>query len=237
MVSTSENTFGARLRRAQDLVTFISGFSTYAPPRPQESIAGMTTLINTIISGNASESSLQQNYKAAVDARVAAFTAAPGSVEKLLSPIRGAVVAQYGKISTEADAIRAIVKKIRATKLTKAPADPTKPSQEKTISQSERSYGSITQFFNDIINTLTQFNAYNPSSPSLKIVSLQAIATQLTTLNNTVAQKTQQLKAIRLTRQNQYAELSDRAQRIKAYVKAQYGNTSAEYNLVKGLSI
>jgi len=151
----------------------------------------MTTLINTIVATNASESSQHENYKAAVDNRQAAFSKKTGSIEKLLSPIKGAVEAQYGKKTTEAATINAIIKKMRATKLTKAPVDPTNPNQAKSISQSERSYGSMTQFFNDIVNAITQFTAYNPSSASLKIPALQATATQLTTLNNTVAQKTQ----------------------------------------------
>ena len=237
MVSISENTFGAKLRRAQDLLTFITGFVGYTPPRTQESVASMTTLINSIVTTNSSESSQQENYKVAVDARQAAFSIKNGSVEKLLSPIKGAVEAQYGKKSTEAVVVNAIIKKMRATKLKKAPADPTKPAQEKAISQSERSYGSITQFFNDIVSNLTQFTAFNPSNNTIKIVALQTISTQLTTLNNAVAQKIQPLKTIRASRLNQYADLKDRAQRVKAYVKAQYGNNSTEYNLIKGLSI
>lgn len=237
MASTSENTFGAKLRRAQDLLIFILGFVGYAPPRTQENVASMTILINSIIATNASESSQQENYNAAVDTRQAAFSKKTGSVEKLLSPIKGAVEAQYGKKSTEAATVNAIIKKMRVTKLTKAPADPTKPAQEKTISQSERSYGSMTQFFNDIVNTITQFTAFNPSSNTLKIVALQTTATQLTTLNNAVARKIQLLKTIRTSRQTQYTDLKDRVQRIKSYVKAQYGNTSTEYNLIKGLSI
>lgn len=237
MASTSENTFGAKLRRAQDLLTFITGFTGYAPPRTQETVAGITTLINAIVSTNATETSQQENYKAAVDARQAAFSKTTGSIEKLLSPIKGAVEAQYGKKSTEAAAINAIIKKMRATKLTKAPADPTKPEQEKTISQSERSYGSMTQFFNDIVSNLTQFTAFNPSGNAIKIAALQTTAARLTTLNNAVAQKTQLLKTTRAARQSQYSDLKDRAQRIKAYVKSQYGNTSTEYSLIKRLSI
>ncbi len=237
MASTSETSFGAKLRNAQDLVTYITGFTGYVPPRTQETAASMTTLINSIIATNATESSQQENYKIAVDARQSAFSKKTGSVDKLLSPIKGAVDAQYGKKSTEAEALNAIIKKMRATKLTKAPADPTKPEQASTISQSERSYGSITQSFNDIINTLSQFTGYNPTNNTIKVATLQTVATQLTTLNTTVIQKIQPLKTTRASRQAQYTDLKDRVQRIKSYVKAQYGNTSAEYNMIKGLSI
>ena len=126
---------------------------------------------------------------------------------------------------------------MRATKLIKVPADPTKPEQATAISQSERSYGSITQSFNDIINTLSQFVGYAPTNNTIKVVTLQATATQLTTLNNAVIQKIQPLKTTRATRQTQYTDLKDRVQRIKSYVKAQYGNSSTEYNMIKGISI
>ena len=237
MASTSENTFGARLRRAQDLLNYIQGFTGYNPPRTQEAVAAFTTLVNTIISTNGNESSIQQQYKAAVDLRLAAFKGTPGSVEKLLAPIKGAVESQFGKKSTESVAVTAIIKKMRSTKLIKPPVDPNAPAQIKFISQSEHSYGSMTQFFNDIISTLGQFTGYNPTNTTIKIAGLQATATQLTTLNNTVAQKIQALKTARASRQSSYTDLKDRVQRIKSYVKAQYGINSNEYKLIKGIKI
>lgn len=83
----------------------------------------------------------------------------------------------------------------------------------------------MTQFFNDIVNTLTQFPAYNPSTDTLKIAALQLTASQLTILNDNVAQKVLQLKSTRASRQNLYSDLKDRVQRIKSYVKSQYGAT------------
>lgn len=237
MVSTSENSFGAKLRKGQDIVVYISGYNGYAPPRSQESVQGMTTLLNSIITTNTTETAQKENYKVAIDARQLAFSKKSGSIDKLLSPIKGAVEAQYGKKSSEAVSLNSIIKKMRSTKLTKAPADPTKESKKNTISQSERSFGSRTQFFNDIVTNLTQFPGFNPSSATIKIASLQATAAQVTSLNNAVVQKTQQLKTTQATRIAQYAELNDRVQRIKAYVKAQYGINSVEYNQIKGLSI
>ena len=95
----------------------------------------------------------------------------------------------------------------------------------------------MTQMFNDIISTVGQFTGYNPTNATIKIAGLQAISTQLTTLNNTVAQKIQVLKTARATRQNLYTDLKDRVQRIKSYVKAQYGLNSNEYKLIKGIQI
>ena len=138
MASTNENTFGARLRRAQDLLNFIQGFTGYNPPRPQEAVAGFTTLVNNIITTNGNESSVQQQFKSAVDSRQLAFKGPNTSVEKILAPIKGAVESQFGKKSTESEAVTAIIKNMRSTKLVKPPADPNAPAQKKAISQSER---------------------------------------------------------------------------------------------------
>jgi len=97
MASTSETTFGAKLRNAQDLVTYITGFVGYVPPRTQETVASMTTLISSLIATNATEASQQENYKVAVDNRQAAFSKKTGSVDKLLSPIKGAVERNHKK--------------------------------------------------------------------------------------------------------------------------------------------
>ena len=237
MTSTIENTFGSKLRNAQDLVSTLQGFTGYAPPRTQETVASMTTLINSIVTANNALGNTQQQYKSAVSARQLAYYGTSNSIDKLLSPISGAVEAQYGKASPESQSIGGLIKTMRSTKLIKLPADPTKGTQEKTLSQSERSYGSIIQGFNNIVSHLQQFTGFNPSNTNLKIATLQATATQITTLNNTVAQRIQALKTSQASRNTQYADLKDRVQRIKAYVKAQYGTSSTEYNLVKGIKV
>jgi hypothetical protein len=237
MPSQSESSFGARLRKGQDILQFITNFPGYAPPRPEESITGFDTFLVQISDNNTTETQAQQDYSQNVTLRQKAFLKEDGSVDKLLSPIKGAVEAQYGKNSKEAELISAIIKNMRNTKLIKPPIDPTATTAPTAISQSERSYGSLTQYFKDIINTLTQFNSYNPSNPQLTITGLKATATQLDTLNNTVAQKYQALKVARDKRRDIYTELKDRIQRIKSYVKAQYGNNSTEYRTIKSINI
>lgn len=237
MASISETTFGAKLRNAQDLLNIIQGFVSYTPPRTQETVASMTTLISSIVASNTSTANTTQQYRSAVAARQVAYRGTSTSIEKVLSPLKGAVDAQYGKKSPESQSLSSAIKSMRSTKLVKLPADPTKETQEKTVSQSERSYGSIIQSFSNIISSLQQFNGFNPSNNNLKIATLQATVTQINTLNNTVAQRIQALKTNQTTRNTLYLDLKDRTQRIKSYVKAQYGNNSTEFNLIKGLKI
>ncbi len=237
MSSTSESSFGARLLRAKNLASYITNFTGYNPPRPEESIVGFTALLTAIESVNAKETNQQQDYTVAVHNRQNAFRKKTGSIDKLLSPIKGAVDAQFGKSSTESQAVTSIIKSMRATALIKSPTDPGDTNTAKTFSQSERSYGSITQYFKDITNTLSQMPAYIPSNAALQVANLQLLAAQLDSYNSEVAKNIQPLRESRAKRVLQYTDLQDRVQRIKSYVKAEYGNNSIEYNQIKGLKI
>jgi len=237
MANTEAKTFGTKLRNAQDIVSYTQGFIGYAPPRTQENVASMSTLITSIVTTNNTIASTQQQYALAVTNRQNAYHGPATSIDKLLAQIKGAVDAQYGKTSKESTSIASQVKAMRSTRLIKLPADPTKGTQETTISRSEQSYGAIIQSFNNIISSLQQFTAFNPSNAAIKVTALQATAANITTLNNTVAQKIQVLKANQTTRNTLYADLKDRVQRIKAYVKSQYGVNSTEYGMIKGLNV
>lgn len=237
MASTVENTFGSKLRNAQDLVNIIQGFTGYVPPRTQETVASVNSLIASIVTSNTTLANTKQQYDLAVGNRQTAYKGTPASIDKLLVSIKGAVDAQYGKTSKESTSISSQIKAMRTTKLIRLPADPTKGTNEATISQSERSYGSIIQSFNNIVSGLSQLTGFNPSNPNIKVTALQATATNITTLNNTVAQKIQALRANQTSRNALYADLQDRVQRIKSYVKSQYGMSSNEYKLIKGIKV
>jgi hypothetical protein len=235
MASSSEKSFGARLFRANSLNSYITNFAGYAPARPQETAAEFGALLGSILAANNAEALAKQTYNTAVTTRYAAFRADTNSVFKLLPNIRAAVEAQYGKNSLEFKQIDTIVKHIRETKLVRVAATDTTP--ETTVSRSEQSYGSTTQYFNNLISNLTQLVGYAPSNPAIQVAGLQAFAAQINTLNTQVTTAYQVLRLARIARNEAYADLSDRAARIKAYVKAQYGTQSQEFMLIKGLSI
>lgn len=235
MASQSESSFGAKLRKAQDILAFISNFQNYAPPRTEESTTGFAQLLTDIVATNTAETTQQQAYNTNVTTRFNAFRKDEGSAFKRLAPIRAAVEAQFGKKSIEFNQVDAIVKQIRASKLIKFPA--TTNSTEHALSQSEQSYGSTTQYFTDLVDTLGTLNNYNPSNTNIQIAELTNFKTFLNNINNKVANDFQGLKVARKSRRDLYAELADRVARIKAYVKATYGTQSQEYNLIKGFQI
>lgn len=235
MSTNRESSFGARLLRAQELSSYISQFQNYAPPRMEESVGGFAELVNQTTWSNTEETQVRQQYNTAVVARGKAFRKEKGSVLKLLPLIRGQVLAQYGKDSVEFNQIEAIIVNIRDTRIIVKPA--TEDTPEKTMSQSEQSFGSLTQYFSNLVSNLAQLPGYNPSNEMIQVGTLQNFVSQINQLNIDAAMRFQQLRESRNRRNDNYDILHERVQRIKNYAKANYGINSSEYTLIKGLRI
>ncbi len=235
MASTSETTFGAKLRNAHDLVQILGTITGYTALRPEESIIEMNALLALIDVTNTTVNNSLQTYNAATKTRTAMFRTDAHSVIKLLSPIRKYNEALNGANDIKTQQIITICNNIRSTKPIVIAATATTP--EHSISQSEQSYGSLTKSFKDLIDTLVTIPNYNPSAAHLKTAALQAMQANLNTLSNTVTQNLAQLKMARANRNDYYTDLSERAKRIKANIAANYGNTSLEYKMVKGFKI
>jgi hypothetical protein len=234
MASTSELTFGSRLANANTLVTHLQSFTDYAAQTPDQSTASMQALIAEITAQNKTTAGDKQDYSTAIDLRRKVFQKDEDCLIKLLSPIGSAVRSALGKTSKEAANIAALITKIRGIKPKKEPKEPT----EETVSQSERSFGSITQNFSDIIATLEKFGAnYNPANKKVTLPALTDKLARLTEANTNVPVTFGRLKKSRDDRNELYKKLTDITQRIKDAVKSQYTLGSSEYALIKALKI
>lgn len=236
MSSISEKSFGARLQKAYDLLTYVLSFLGFAPPREKDKPENLEILLDGIKVKNADVAQGNKAYTEAVSHRQDLFTSSPTSMKKLLSPILNAVVAQFGKKSVEYKMIAAIVKKIRASRVEKAPK-PDDPDAKEKVSKSTRSYGSLTQLFNDIVTNLKQLPAYKPVNASITTEALEVLSTSLFESNKAVASTFGVRTKIIAERLAMYADLTDRVGRIKAHTKSHYGVSSNEYTLIKGLQI
>lgn len=242
MTSISEKSFGARLLKAKNVLTQIQSFGSYNPPEPTQTAAAFANFLDDISEANTVESELKQQYKANVAARKQAFRENTLSVLNLLPQIRGAVEAKFGKTSQAYEAVGEIIDKMRKSKA--AVAVETDEGDQAggaevpdSISQSQQSYGSLLGYFNELINTLSQFAGYNPSNAAIKVANLQAFASSLDALNVGVLQKYTALHQQRQERLNLYDDLSGRVQKIKAYVKSEYGVQSGQYEAIKGVEV
>ena len=153
MASNSEVTFGARLNNASTLHTHLLAFKDYAPSNENQTAAALLAAITPIKAQNSKTAGDKQAYSSAVEKRQKLFKKDPDSLLKLLSPLGAAVRSIFTKTSKEAADIAAMIVRIRGVKIKKDKAEPTAES----VSQSEKSFGSMTQTFADIIATCFQY--------------------------------------------------------------------------------
>lgn len=237
MASISESSFGARLANAESVSTYLKSFVSYTPPSAELSAASLDTLLTSIRTQNTTVATQQSSYSAAVEVRQQLFKKAPDSLDKLLSPIGSAVRAKYGReAKPTSDAVELINRLRGGGKAKKISEDGEKEKQ--SVSQSEQSYGSLTQHFADLLAMLTAMGAnYAPSNNAVKLPALTAKLTAIRAANTAATNAYGSLKTATDTRQAQYEDLVGRVVRIKEAVKSQYGIKSTEYALVKGLKV
>ncbi len=234
MASISETSFGKRLDNAQALATHILSFTNYAELNAELSVANLQNKVQELLTKNAEVAGKLQSYSMIVDAKQKIFIKEPNSITKIVTPIIANVRSIFGKKSKEAENVANLVTKIRGVKV----ANPAIDSNDQTVSQSERSYGTILQTFSDLIVTLETFAAnYSPANPECKTSQLKQKRDLATQINTDSIQEYGQLKIVRDKRSEKYEQLSQLCQRFKDTIKAQYGTQSVEYKLVKGLKI
>ena len=241
MASNSEVTFGARVANAETISTHLKSFTGFVAPTTNTTIPNYDVLITSLKTENTGVATKKANYSAAVETRQKLFFKDKDSVLKILSPVTSAVRAKLGKKAKPVTDIAALVVKIRGAKKEK-PKDPNPDEatgkKQDTVSQSERSYGSITLNFSDIVTTLVTLGTdYAPANTIHKLPALQSKLTAITAANTGAASTYGALKTGFDNRANFYADLTERTQRIKEQVKSQYGTGSTEYKLIKGLRV
>lgn len=235
MPSQSEFTYGSRLRNAQQMLSFIQTYPIYNPPRTEESLSVLNLFLQDIAAANTAETTHRQNYNNATHARHALHRTAPESIQKLLSPIRSYIQALHGKDSLEYKQINTLVLKMREGRLLRTvAADKVTPLK---ISQSQQSYGSQSKLFADIIALLSNLPQYNPQKTTIQIPQLQNVLNQSISLSDNVTQNYMRFVQTNHSRSQMYAELSQRCQRVKNYIKSEYGIGSLEYIFISNLSI
>jgi len=230
---STERTFGSKLLNSETLLTAISSFRDYEANIPDLEPANLERHITAIKPANSEIAICKQNYSLSVDIRQGLFITNPKSIQKLLSPINATVKAIYGRNAKQSTDVAAIISKIRGdnNKIKKNPDD-------QSVSQSHRSFGSKIQYFGDTISNLKNFGSrYDPSNQDITVESLNHLHSQATDSNQAVANDYAIFKQKNAIRIEKYAELSALCQRIKDSIKSQYGNSSSQYLLIKGLKI
>jgi hypothetical protein len=238
MATNHESSFGAKLKNANDCISSVRGYANYTPPRNEETADALAAITATAEQLNKEVALKKSTYKTEVAKRLILFKDGPASLEKLLSPIRKAVGAHFGKNSDESRQVSSIVRKMRTTRLEKPPAAEGSNGQtEDKISSSQKSFGSMSQHFKDLANTVSTYKGYNPSNSNITNEKLLDLSEKINIANNAVSAAYQQMNNAQKERLAVYIDLSDRISRVKLYVASQYGNKSNEYKLISKLKV
>lgn len=233
MSSTSERSFGSRLENARKLKTTLQSFQNYQPETGEFSIDDLNIIIQSIETINPQVASALIGYRQSVADRREVYATSPLSIKKIITPINAFTRAKFGKEATSYIALNTLVNKIRGTQL-KAK----NTTDSATYSVSQQSYGSIILNFQNLISNLESLGLeYNPANSNITITKLKELKNQAIEKNNSVVEAYNQITPKQDSRAALYNQLSQKATRIKDFVKSQYGVNSSEYNLIKGLKI
>jgi hypothetical protein len=236
MPSTSETGHSKNVANLTDLIAFVTGYgATYNPSKTALKLASLNTLATTAQTALADVVSKNTAYNNAVNARVQAFDGLKALSTRLVNALE-TTDATTEKISDAKGFNRKLQGKRASTP--QAPTDPNAPAPN-TISASQQSYDQLIQHFAGLISVLQSETTYTPNENDLKIATLTAKQTDLTTKNTGVATAYTLVSNSRINRDKLLYKdstgLVDIATEVKKYIKSIYGATSPEYAQVKGI--
>lgn len=227
--------FAERLQRARDMYSILKGFEGYNPPRAEESLERFQAFIDTLVMANKTVTDRNGDKRFKVSDRRDIYFDSVGSVMKFFSSIMLYIKAKYGQKSTEYAILRTIMNKMKSSKIVQSASTELAQDQKtrKPFNRSDRSFGSLTQYFQDFITTVLKFDGYDPDIEEYKPAGLEALLVKINKLNDDVATHKSELKTVQDERVELFNELRERSNRIKYYVKFKYGSDSTEYNQIR----
>lgn len=234
MNSTSRASYSSRLTNAEALVEDLNTFTDFNSGDADLTAAAILTRTTALREIQTQHTQKHFDYSQAAFNRRMFFDKEDNSISKLLSPIGANIRGKFGKDSQEYKEVSALILKIRGQRRIKV----TENSGADTISRSEKSFGSQTIYFGDLITLLIKFGSnYDPMNTRIKIDALQTVLNSAITNTNIVSNKLALYKPLISQRIDGFKELSTVSNRVKDMVSSQYGVSSPEYKMVKGLKI
>lgn len=231
--------FASRLRAAQDVLTVLKTLEDYVSLRQEESVEGLETFINTIITTNTSDISLKNDMKMLVMERKAYFYTGENSVMSLITTLNANIKHQFGKNSWQMELLEELsdrIKSVRIQVTTVTSDNPETESEEletKITRHGRKNYPTLTKLFRDYVTTIASFDGYLSTSELFKLETLTALSDKLTLINDQVEAKDLEIASLKSKRKDMYGELKDRIKRIKWNVKSKYGANSSVYKQIR----
>ncbi len=232
-----ESTFGGRLGRSQTMFEYLSGFNGYQAPRPEDSLESLNSFIGVLLLKNTTVAQTSQALRNAVYNRQQLFWNTGSGMEKIVQNVLLMTKAFYGNSSLEVKSVQTIVKKMRGVKKPSTVTTAEGETLQKTVSQSHRSYNSLTNYFNELIVTLQSFEGYAPTIDEVSIDGLTA-RFQLLNESNTLVNTNKISNSLAIEeRLVAFEDLHIRFLRIRSYTRARYGLSSKEFGLISKLKL
>lgn len=229
MASTSERTFGQRYTKGRDLVEYLKLLPGYAPTDTDLSPDNLTTLLDDINTANSEVASAISTLQTTRDERIVMFKNSTTGLITRCAQIRDYISSFHpqGKKSTDFKKVQKIVMNMRGIRLTKKP--PVGDNPKKTLSVSERSYGSMLQAGKDVLEIIKTVAGYAPSNTAITVANFTATLSALDAKNSQVASLQETYDNKTEARGSLYNELAAKVTKVKSALASQYGKQSNEY--------
>ncbi len=233
MASTSETGHAKNISNFQDMIDACISYGINYQPSEEE--LELTALI-------ALHAACDAAHKAVNDP-LALYGQKVGLREKLfkeIDPLTTRIINRF-ELSKAPDNVkksaRTYADKIRGmNRKRKSPPPPGEAPEDNEYSTSQRSYVMIADNFGALISILAAEPTYNPSEDVLKVTSLQAMRTNMDTLDDNVGVAFEALRTVRNARNlllyGQGTGLVDTAYAVKKYVLSVYNARSTDYKKV-----
>ena len=225
MTSTTETGNAKNVDNAEFLIAIIATFGTkYNPSNPAIATTALQAKVTAGRKSINDVSLAQGNF----------FQAA--STTRIVNTLKASTTSE----NIDANATT-IIRKLRGSRAKPLPEP--KPAAEgevavkaETVSVSHKSFDSLTDSLDELVNLLATTPEYAPNEPELKLEAVRAYATELRAKNNAVNAAIAALDAARAARNRELYEpdkgLVDLCLTAKLYVKAIFGQSSPEYKQV-----
>jgi hypothetical protein len=232
----SETGHAKNIANFTDLIAFVTGYgTTYNPSKTALKLSSLNALATAAQTALADVLTKNTAYNNTVNTRIQAFDGLKALSTRLINALQ-TTDATAEKIKDAKTFNRKLQGKRASTP--QAPIDPNAPAPN-TISSSQQSYDQLIQHFAGLISVLQSETTYTPNETDLKIATLAAKQTDLTTKNTAVATAYTTISNSRINRDKTLYKddtgLVAIATEVKKYIKSIYGATSPEYAQVKGI--
>ena len=239
-MANSEASFRDRQGKSQTLQDFIEGFTpVFTPADASLNQANYQLSVNGADAANTSVETLASNYTTSSTQRVALVKTIRDRTTQALAYIKS-----NKAWATNYKAVKAAADKFRNMKPPTETAPPTgdggtpPPAEEKKRNQGQQAFVELEAHFRTFVTAVLSCGGYAPPSTEISAGTLSGFLSQFRGLNDFICTLATQLKTARELRFRLYfapSGLAEKFQSVKAAVKGQYGQSSTQFDSVKGL--